>query len=241
MKKKNVVKVGGILFLFMVLFIFVIPVIVNELYKNNIGYLTLWEASDVLAYYGIILQGVFSMVALYITVLYIRKQIKYEHMEHVASENIKSIEYDFSDFMDILYPLKLVKIKLVYENKEKYLDGILEELLLYQVDLKITINKMKCFMSLEKYSHMKELLDELLVFASLLIKCADDLYICYNKIGVSKNEKVITTAYNDIEVICEKLQALTNFDYQKILIRKRKSFSQLEENLECTLSEIINI
>lgn len=29
-----------------------VPIIINECYKTNSGYMTMWDAADVLAYYG---------------------------------------------------------------------------------------------------------------------------------------------------------------------------------------------
>lgn len=238
MKKKRKVKVIGILFFSMLLFIFIIPVIINEFYKNNSGYITLWDAADVLAYYGAILQAVFSMVALYITISYTRRQIKYEHIENIENEKIKNIEYEFSVFIETLYPLKLFKIKLLYGDKEEYDDKILEELLLYQVDLKLICNKMKCFMSLEQYSYIIELLNNLLEFADVLIEHANDLYVCYDKIRLNESEEATNA---EIESVCEKLQELTNVKYQKILAVKKEVYSQLEKDLESDLLKIINI
>ena len=221
--------------------VFIAPTIINELYKSNSGYITLWDAADVLAYYGAILQAVFSMVALYITILYTRKQIKYEHIENIENEKIKNIELEFSNFIEILYPLKLFKIKLLYGDKKEYCDKILEELLLYQVDLKLICNKMKCFINLEEYSYIMKFLDDLLEFAGVLIEYADSLYVRYDKLRLNKNEEVINDVYNEIETICEKLQILTNSNYQRILVVKKEVYFQLEKDLESDLSKIINI
>ena len=65
-----------------VFLIFIIPIIINELYKNNSGYITLWDASDVLSYYSVILTGILSVSILAITILATRretnKQIRYQ-------------------------------------------------------------------------------------------------------------------------------------------------------------------
>lgn len=57
-----------------------VPFFINELYKIDKGYLTLWDAADVLAYYAEILGGMISIIALYVTIYYTKqdteKQIK---------------------------------------------------------------------------------------------------------------------------------------------------------------------
>ncbi|MCW0884537.1 MULTISPECIES: hypothetical protein [Eisenbergiella] len=51
MKKKHII----LLYILVLLLSLVIPIIINESYKANTGYITLWEAKDVLLYFGSIL------------------------------------------------------------------------------------------------------------------------------------------------------------------------------------------
>jgi len=55
------------LLLFIVL-VFIIPVIINELYIVGDGYITLWGASEVLAFYAVILSGIISITTVIVTV-----------------------------------------------------------------------------------------------------------------------------------------------------------------------------
>lgn len=55
------------------IFAFLIPIIINESYKANDGYLTLWEASDVLSFYAVILSGLITITALIITIYFSKK------------------------------------------------------------------------------------------------------------------------------------------------------------------------
>lgn len=51
-------------------FIFVIPIAINELYKEGAGYITLWGASDVLSFYAVILSGLITIGVLVATIFY---------------------------------------------------------------------------------------------------------------------------------------------------------------------------
>ena len=51
MKKKHII----LLYILVLLLSLVIPIVINESYKANTGYITLWEAKDVLLYFGSIL------------------------------------------------------------------------------------------------------------------------------------------------------------------------------------------
>lgn len=57
-----------------------VPILINEAYKNPKGYVTFWGASDVLSFYAILLSGIITFVALFITIKHnwkiTNKQIK---------------------------------------------------------------------------------------------------------------------------------------------------------------------
>lgn len=38
-----------------------VPFLINELYKNNSGYMTIWGAADVLSYYGLIVAALIGV------------------------------------------------------------------------------------------------------------------------------------------------------------------------------------
>lgn len=66
-------------------FIFVVPIIINESYKTNSGYITLWNAADVLSYYAVILTGIFSISILAITIFSTKKQTD-KQIKHQLSQ-----------------------------------------------------------------------------------------------------------------------------------------------------------
>lgn len=53
-----------------------VPVIINECYKADNGYITVWDGSDVLGDYGSILGTIIAMVTLAITIVFTKKQIQ---------------------------------------------------------------------------------------------------------------------------------------------------------------------
>ena len=53
-----------------------IPIIINECYKANCGYITVWDGADVLGYYGAILGSIIAVATLAITIVFTKKQIQ---------------------------------------------------------------------------------------------------------------------------------------------------------------------
>ena len=53
-----------------------VPIIINECYKTNRGYITLWGASDVLSYYGMIIAALVGVAGVYFAVHISNKQYR---------------------------------------------------------------------------------------------------------------------------------------------------------------------
>ena len=60
MKKSTKLIIGFVLLV--VFLLFVIPIIINELFKINDGYLTVWSGADVLSFYGAVLSAIGAIV-----------------------------------------------------------------------------------------------------------------------------------------------------------------------------------
>lgn len=62
-----------LLILCLIIVILLIPIIINESYKVNSGYVTLWDASDVLSFYSVLLSGLISISSLIATIYFSKK------------------------------------------------------------------------------------------------------------------------------------------------------------------------
>ena len=72
MKKINLEAIIVILFLSL-FFTFGIPIIINELYKTDKGYVTVWGAADVLSFYAVILSSIITICIFCATIFYSKK------------------------------------------------------------------------------------------------------------------------------------------------------------------------
>ncbi len=224
-----------------IILVLVIPILINELYKINEGYITMWSAADVLSFYGDILQGVISGVGIYLSILYVRKQMKYEHTESTIREKICKIKDEFSNFIEILYPLKLYKITLIYDINTEMNGDILEKLLLYQIEIKSFENRIRCIIDFKNNSYLSELYSELLLILNKLIDFADEIYTLYNKVLNDNCSSDLKKYKNDLDEIIKKLTEFANYDYMNALKKKEYVFENIENELDKTLTNILKI
>lgn len=83
---KKIIKIW-LLILVSVFLVFGVPIIINELYKKNSGYLTLWGAADVLSFYGAILSGLIAVGSLIATIYFTKKDTEKQLKFSTAQNN----------------------------------------------------------------------------------------------------------------------------------------------------------
>ena len=69
-----------------------VPFAINELYKLDKGYITVWTGPELLAYYGTIVGAAATIIALVGTILFTRRQIQYEQFVQAQTTKWKKIE-----------------------------------------------------------------------------------------------------------------------------------------------------
>lgn len=74
--KKNRLIGFGLAGIVVLLLIIGVPIVINELYKKNSGYMTIWSAADVLSYYGMIIAAFIGVAGVYFTVYISTKQYR---------------------------------------------------------------------------------------------------------------------------------------------------------------------
>lgn len=86
-----------------------IPIIINECYKAG-GYITLWQAEDVLSYYGTILGATVSVAVLAATILFTRKQIRHDQFVNRQTQKWKSVDAIIIQAIEAVQPLQVAQM-----------------------------------------------------------------------------------------------------------------------------------
>lgn len=69
-KKSNRKENYYIICIFIIVLVVAIPFIINEMYKHGEGYITMWDASDVLNFYGMIIASFTTIVGVFLSIRY---------------------------------------------------------------------------------------------------------------------------------------------------------------------------
>mgnify|MGYP007020133841 FL=1 len=104
--KKSWIKWFEIGLLAVIIFVVGVPIIINECYKANSGYITMWGAADVLSYYGTILGVLVATATIAVTIRFTQKQIQRESVLKTETEKWAKIEEIFATALDTINPIR---------------------------------------------------------------------------------------------------------------------------------------
>ena len=137
-----------------------IPIIINECYKANCGYITVWDGADVLGYYGAILGSIIAVATLAITIVFTKKQIQRDNLLKTETEKWAKVESVFATVLDDINPIRVMKDTMdngiTDPGKAMY---ILQK---YQLTCEMAGDQLKVCISSKDYSSVKPLIDSII-------------------------------------------------------------------------------
>lgn len=158
MKTKRIVKI--VLVVLGAIFLIIgIPIIINECYKANFGYTTVWDGADALGYYGSILGSVIAVATLAITIIFTKKQIQRDNFLKTETEKWTKIENIFASVLDDINPIRVMKDTM--DNGITDPGKAMNILQKYQLTCEMAGDQLKVCLSSKDYSSVKPFIDSI--------------------------------------------------------------------------------
>lgn len=178
--------------------IFGIPILINECYKHG-GYITMWEASDVLSYYGAILGASIAVGTLAITILFTRKQIQRESYLKSRKETWSKIENVFTTTLKGINPILPLKESIENGQAEPSIAIIIFQR--YSLSCQTIIDELISYLDHSDYIKVKDLIDQITTASKEFMQIADEEISVYRKLQTF-NGRTIAQQTMDIETKC---------------------------------------
>ena len=144
-----------------------IPVIINECYKANCGYITVWDGSDVLGYYGTILGSVIAVISIIVTITFTKKQIQRESFLKNEDEKWNRLREIFLQILNDINPMRVLKD--VMDNGFTDPTKAIHLLQRYQLDCKMANDLLNVHLNMSDYPKFKELIDGIATTAEYFV------------------------------------------------------------------------
>lgn len=144
-----------------------IPIIINECYKADCGYITVWDVSDVLGYYGTILGSVIAVISIIVTIAFTKKQIQRESFLKNEDEKWNRLGEIFLQILNDINPMRVLKD--VMDNGFTDPTKAIHLLQRYQLDCKMANDLLNVHLNMSDYPKFKELIDGIATTAEYFV------------------------------------------------------------------------
>lgn len=225
MKRKQLIRIIVCIFVGIFL-VFGIPIIINECYKTNSGYITVWSGADVLGYYGTILGSIIAVTTLAVTIIFTKKQLQRETFLKNESAKWDKLRDVFLQILDNINPMKTFKD--VFDNGFIDPSEAINILQKYQLSCKLANDQLIANINKEDEPKFHKLISDIVVIAEGFIEIVQkeidqysDLRIWQNKDNIVKMAEIekLTSenSTNEEPTFNEQmLEKLKNISYEKI-------------------------
>lgn len=146
-------------------------IIINECYKGDSGYITIWSAADTLSYYGTVLGALVAAATIAVTIIFTRKQLQRESFLKSETEKWSNIERIIASTLDVTNP-----IRPLFETMDTGMTDARAAITFYQkyqMYCKTAMDRLIALLSSADYPKVKELLERISQSAEEFIRNFD--------------------------------------------------------------------
>lgn len=209
-----------------------IPIIINECYKANCGYITVWDGADVLGYYGTILGSIIAVATLAITIIFTKKQIQRDSFLKNENEKWNRLKAIFMQTLSDINPMRVLND--VMDNGITDPSKAINLLQRYQLDCKIANDILNAHLNIVDYPKFKKLIDSIAATAEEFVSISQKEVDQYSDLRIWQHKD---TAY---EVLKTEKDHPSYFSREHIalneeIVEKCKSISYESINQQIAL------
>ena len=241
MKTKRITKI--VLIILGAIFLIIgVPIIINECYKANFGYNTVWNGADVLGYYGAILGSVIAVATLAVTIIFTKKQIQREGCIRTETEKLSKLETIFGEILDSINPIET--IKKVMDNGFTDPTKAINILQKYQLNCKTACDRLNAHLNMSDYPKFKKIIESIASISEKFVsisqgeidQCSDLRLWSHRETALKmlQNEKIIPGSFSPKDItfskdIVEKTSAIDYANIEKTIATLNGNFVDLYE------------
>ena len=208
-----------------------IPIIINECYKANCGYITVWDGSDVLGYYGTILGSVIAVISIIVTIAFTKKQIQRDSFLKNENEKWDRLKSIFLQTLSDINPMRILKD--VMDNGFTDPTKAITLLQRYQLDCKIANDLLNAHLNMNDYPKFKELIDSIATTAEVFVDISQKEIDQYSDFRLLQHKD---TALEMLSIEKERPGSFSkeNIAFNKDILEKAKTISHESINRQIT-------
>lgn len=169
-----------------------VPIGINECYKANAGYMTVWDGADMLGYYGTFISAVIGATAaaltLAATISFNRKQIQRDTYLKNENEKWEKIETVIAGALNLINPQRvlMIGVEITGETADAQYNSAIALLQKYKMDCRLSTDQLYTCLSSVDYPKVQNLLVAIANASNHFFDIAQKEYDAYVKLFVAQ-------------------------------------------------------
>ena len=224
MKTKNIL-VRLLIVLLSIFLIVGVPFIINECYKLNCGYITVWNGADMLGYYGTILGAVIAVLTLVLTIVFTKKQIQRESYLKDEKEKLSKLESIFLEILDSINPIETLKN--IMDNGLTDPTKAINILQKYQLNCKTANDRLNAHLNMTDYPKFKVIIDTIANIAEEFVSISQGEIDQYSNLRLWSHRETALKILRNEEILPGSFPA-KEIAFSKDVIEKTKDIDYVD-------------
>lgn len=209
-----------------------VPLLINELYKCNAGYVTMWGAADALSYYGNVLNGCITTGTVTATILFTYWQIKRDRYLEKNLSTWKQVDDIVTDALIDISPYKLIHINAAVPNRKAALREWHIAVAEYNLNVATALTMLSTHIDLNKESELASYIKLFQEVAIDYLGLGKKLEKLLSKERDKKIQNIECLVSDEMVSIIDEMCEKYNSSYKTLLNEKRKVFETIYQNIE---------
>jgi len=237
-----------LIILFIAFWVIGVPIAINESYKHSTVYITMWDASDVLTYYGTILGATATIAALLGTIVFTQKQIQRNQFLERSHMKWKKVESIITQTLIDISPLRMYGNWELDTNNSPIanIHAFISTLQSYAATAKTSLDMIKCYINPTEHEEIADYVKELNSAIKQFCQIESELenqYMILQNLGIMNNGQIPDAAFffciSQTNEINKKIPVAHEGIYQNLLNMKREVFEKIYANIDAQANQIL--
>ncbi len=210
----------------------IIPLFINEAYKRNGLYETVWSAQDALSYYGNILNAAVTAITVFITIKFTLKQLKRERYLEKRLSRLEKLDDIIMQALAAVSPMKVFEIPITDNDGLSYIKHWRNQLIDYNINIELALSTVESYVDLDKEPDVSKYIQNFKAASETYKELANHVEEVLRFEDDQEFDIAEPIDFQRLNKITSKISEEYGTSYQKLLTEKRKLFEVLYQKAD---------
>lgn len=218
----------------------IIPLFINEAYKRDGLYETVWGAQDALSYYGNTLNAAVTAITVFITIKLTFKQLKRERYLEKRLSRLEKLDDIIMQALAAVSPMKIFGISITDNDGLSYIKYWRNQLIDYNINIELALSTVESYVDLDKEPDVSNYIQNFKAASENYKELANNVEKVLRFEDNPEFNMTEPIDFQSLNKLSSEISEEYSTSYQKLLSEKRKLFEVLYQKADDHADDILS-